>query len=487
MSVSASAISRVTGVSVKFKNFNTGNVQMLPQRLAVIGVGNKGVAYTTEKYECEGNASEIGDKYGYGSPLYLAALQLFPLVGKGAGFPVTFFPLAEASDAVQAAGKIEITGTANEAGSARIVIGGQKATIAISAGDSKTEISAKIKDAIDGVIAMPVSTAIESDVVNLTSKASGEVGNLIKTRVECAVDGLTFTVTQLTGGLKDPDVQPALDKIGEIWETAIVPCFDYKDTDRLDKFFLYGKGRWEDLEKKPLLCYWGCTDNYAARTAVTDARADDFINALVPSVGSAELPYAIAAKAMVNDILTVANDNPAQGYKGKLEGLEAGDDSVQENYNTRNMSIGKGASTNIKSGEIAELNDVVTMYHPASEGKYPSRRYVVDMIKLMNIIYNVRLIMEADELKGAPLVEDSTVTSNKSAIQPKSVKTWFLNLAKSLADKAIIQDLETTKNGLEVSIDSENPKRLNVSFPVKLSGNVEVTSTDILFGFYVGQ
>ncbi len=487
MSVSPSAISRVTGVTVNFKNFNTGNVQMLQQRLAVIGVGNHGVTYTTEKYECQGNASEIGDKYGYGSPLYLAALQLFPLIGKGAGFPVTFYPLAEGSGAVQASGKIEIEGTATEAGSAKIVIGGQKATIAIASGDTKTEIFAKIKDGIDGVLAMPVTAANGDDALTLTSKAAGEVGNLIKTRIECAVNGLTFTVTQLTGGVKDPDVTPALDKIGEIWETAILPCFDYKNTDRLDTTMLYCKGRIDDLEKKPVLCYWGCTDDYATRTAVTDARPDDWCNPLLVSVGSSELPYVVGAKFLVDDILTTANENPAQGYKGKAEGLEAGDDSLQENYNTRNASVMKGSSTNIKSGNVAELNDVVTMYHPASEGKYPSRRYVVDIIKLMNIIYNVRLIMEADELKGAPLVEDSTVTSNKTAIQPKTVKTWFLNLAKSLADKAIIQDVETTKNGLEVAIDSENPKRLNVTFPVKLSGNVEVTSTDIYFGFYVGK
>lgn len=487
MSVSASAISRVTGVAVKFKNFNTGSVQMLPQRLAVIGVGNHGVTYTTEKYECEGNASEIGDKYGYGSPLYLAALQLFPLVGKGAGFPVTFYPLAEAEGSVAASGKIEVTGTASESGSARIVIGGQKETVAISKGDTAVVVAEKIKNAIDGVLAMPVTTALNDAAVNLTSKAYGEVGNLVKTRIESSVAGVTFAVTQLTGGVKDPDITPALQSINEIWETAILPCFDYKNEDRLDVTQAYGDGRWADLEKKPLLCYWGCTDDYATRTAVTDKRPLDKINVLIPSVGSAELPYAIGAKAMVEDILTTANDNPPQGYKGKLNGLEAGDDSVQENYNVRNMSVMKGASTNIKTGTVAELCDIVTMYHPANEGKYPGYRYVVDMIKLMNVIYNVRLIMEQDDLKGAPLVEDSTVTSNKTAIQPKTVKTWFLNLCDSLADKAIIQDTEFTKKGLEVSIDSENPKRLNVTYPVKLSGNVEVSSTDVLFGFYVGR
>jgi len=486
MSVSASAISRVTGVAVKFKNFNAGSVQMLPQRLAVIGVGNHGTTYTTEKYECTGNASEIGDKYGYGSPLYLAALQLFPLVGKGAGFPVTFYPLAEADGAVGAEGGIEVDGTATESGSAKVVIGGQQATIAIAKGDTKTEIVSKLKDAIDAVLAMPVTTTTAESSCNLKAKAYGAVGNLIKTRIECSVDGLTFTVTQLTSGAIDPALTSALSKIGEIWETAILPCFAYSDTDRLDLVQEFVANRWEDLEKKPCLAYWGCTDNYATRTAITDARPLDKSNVLITSVGSPELPYVIAAKAMVSDILTTANENPAQGYKGVLNGLEAGDDSIQENYNTRNMSIMKGSSTNIKSGNVCELCDVVTMYHPANEGKYPGYRYVVDMIKLMNIIYNVRLIMESDDLKGAPLVNDDTVTSNKAAVQPKTVKTWFLNLASSLADKALLQDVEFIKEGMEVGIDSENPKRLNVTFPVKLSGNVEVTSTDILFGFYVG-
>jgi hypothetical protein len=38
-----------------------------------------------------------------------------------------------------------------------------------------------------------------------------------------------------------------------------------------------------------------------------------------------------------------------------------------------------------------------------------------------------------------------------------------------------------------VNIDSENPKRVNVKYPAKLSGNVEISSTDIYFGFYLGD
>jgi phage tail sheath gpL-like len=166
--------------------------------------------------------------------------------------------------------------------------------------------------------------------------------------------------------------------------------------------------------------------------------------------------------------------------------LHTGADDVQENYTQRNSAVMKGSSTNIKSGNVAELCDTVTFFHPAAEGKYPSKRYVVDLVKLQNVVYNVRLIMESDELKGAPLVSDATVTNNATAVAPKTIKTMFMNLADSLALAAIIQEPEFTKKNMSVDIDSENPKRVNVRFPVKLSGNVEVSSTDVYFGFYLG-
>jgi hypothetical protein len=60
-----------------------------------------------------------------------------------------------------------------------------------------------------------------------------------------------------------------------------------------------------------------------------------------------------------------------------------------------------------------------------------------------------------------------------------------MNLANSLSREAVTQEPDFTKENLSVKIDSSNPKRLNVQYPVKLSGNVEVTSTDIYFGFYL--
>jgi phage tail sheath gpL-like len=72
MGVSPSAVSRVSGVEVSWKNFNVGNAAMLPQGLAIIGLGNDSADYSLDKIEISDSAS-VAKKFGYGSPLHLAA------------------------------------------------------------------------------------------------------------------------------------------------------------------------------------------------------------------------------------------------------------------------------------------------------------------------------------------------------------------------------------------------------------------------------
>jgi phage tail sheath gpL-like len=487
MSVSASAISRVTGVDVIYKNFNSGRAQMLPQRLAIIGVGNDNADYALTKYEIGGSASPVAEKYGWGSPLHLAARQLFPLTGAPAEFPVTVYPLAKAEESTPATGNIEAIGTVTANGSGTVYVGGIPAEFAGLKNNSAANVLTAIKTAIDSILEMPVITGdITNGELPLTSKWSGESSNMLTLEIDANVPGIIFSITAFSGGAIDPAIDPVLAKIGGVWETMILDTFDYKNTSRLDTYQIFGEGRWMVLEKKPALIVHGCTDDLETRIIITDPRKTDYTNFLIVSVGSRELPFVVAAKGLINDIMTTANKNPAQNYKGLLTGLNCGDDSVQENYTQRNASVGKGSSTNIKNGNVAELTDIITFYHPEVDGKYPSKRYVVDMVKLQNIVYNVRLIMEADEVKGAPLVSDRDITINPAALAPKTIKTSFINLANSLQLNALIADAAFTKKNLVVELDSENPKRINTRFPVKLSGNLEVSSNEIYFGFLLG-
>lgn len=491
MGVSASAVSRVTGISVTPRNFNVGNASMLPQRLVIIGQGNDSVAYSTDKYECDGSAASVGERYGFGSPLHLAALQLFPSSGAMATFPVSIVPVKKGDRGfVASEGSITITGTATASAPVVVSVGGLDVQVAVLKEATADDVATLIASAVNAELNSCVSASAASGVVTFTAKWSGAIGNRISLSVKGDVAGLTFAATAFAGGMGTPAIAGALETIGDVvWETFILDTFDYKDgadaSAQLEAFQVWGEGRWSALEKKPVMVAHGCTDDYATRTAITDARPSDYINFLIESVGSPELPFVVAARGLL-DILSTADTNPAQNYKGILTGLKRGVDTVQESYTVRNQSVMKGASTNITNGSVAELNDIVTFYHPTGSGKFPIRRYVVDAVKLANVVYNLRLITESDEVKGAPLVPDEQVTSNPTAIQPKMFHTWLANLATSLGMAAIISDPEFTIKNIEVGIDSENPKRVNYTFPCKISGNVEVVSGDVYFGQYVG-
>jgi phage tail sheath gpL-like len=414
------------------------------------------------------------------------ARQFHPSGGGGAEFPVTFYPIAKSAGGSASEGAISCDGTATAAGGATVLIGGISAEFAISKSATADDALESAKAAIESILEMPATAGeVDDGELPITAKWKGEVGNLITIEVHCDVPGITFGVTAMTGGAVDSDMAAALNKIGPVWETVGLPGFGYNKPSRLEQCQVYADGRWSQLEKKPIIFAWGCTDDYATRTAVTDPRKTDNRNFLIQSTGSPELPFAIAARGIVN-IMNVANSNPPHDNYGILTGLQAGSDEAQENWQTRNNAVLKGASTNIKNGSAAELNDIITFYHPDGEA-IPGYRYVVDCIKLANVVFNVRMIMEADGIKGAPLVSDATPTQNPKAVQPKTIKTALMNLAANLAVFAIIQEPEFTKKKLTVKISSMNPKRLDTTFPCKLSGNVEVTSNDIYFGFYLGE
>lgn len=495
MGVPGSWVSRITGVSVTPKNFNVGNSQMLPQVLVIIGQGNDDVLYSLEKYECEGSAADVGERYGYGSPLHLAARQLFPDSGAMATFPVYICPVkkGETGFAV-ASGSVLVTGTsATAAANCVLSVGGLDVQLAVAKGATAAQVMADIVTAVNAVMERPcvaeLTEATETDPahVKLTARWSGALGNRISLAWSGDIPGLTVALTAFADGAGVPSVDDALNAIGpNLWATFILNTFDYKNADGsesvlLDKYFSFADARWSWLEKMPCYVAHGCTDSYAVRTAISDNRKDDYANFFCVSVGSPELPFVVAAKWLM-DIMTTADSNPPQGYVGNLTGLKRGEDSVQEKPIVRNQSVAKGSSTNITSGSVAAINDTVSFYHPAGSGRFPARRYIVDGVKLMNIVYNLRIITEAPDVKASPLVSENQPTINPTAKSTKDFKTWFANLAVSLGENAILDDSEFTIKNLVVERDSANKNRVNYKFPAAISGNIEIVDGEVLFG-----
>lgn len=338
----------------------------------------------------------------------------------------------------------------------------------------------------DFVVGDTFTITVAATKLNATMKWKGSSGNGCIIEVIGDSVGAVFTVTQPSGGLINPSPAGPLAQMGNVWETIIINAMEITDTVTLDVLQNFGEGRWGTLVYKPLVCFTGntITDQQSA-VVVSNSRKTDRINSQIVAPGSVNLPFVVAAKAVAR-IASLANNNPPTDYGAEeLTNIIPGADGAQWDYLARDAAVKAGSSTVEVNDGVIQIGDVVTFYHPTGDPT-PAYRYVVDIVKLQQAIYNLKLIFAAKEWAAAPLVPDSQAVVNPNARKPKAAKAAAASMLESLGTAAIISDPATAKKTIVATIDSQNPKRLNLGMTIQLSGNTNVKSVDLFFGFFFG-
>jgi phage tail sheath gpL-like len=587
MSVDASAVARVLGITTTFKDMRGGKVLYLPQRIAIFAQGQTGTSFSLTKWSLT-SAAAAGARYGWRSQINQIVRELLPVNGDGVGtIPITIYPLEDESGSVAAAGDVTPSGTATKSASYRLRIAGilsEAFTVAAGAVNVTTVCKA-IYDAVVAVLHMPVTCTftygsvtasaltgtgngtitslsvtgaprpgawtlvlntvvanggvwtltdpdgvVVSETVTMTPGAGGatviNVGGLqftltdgstdfglgatftitvpaTKVNLTCAWKGLTgndivveldgessygvtFAFTQPTGGLVNPSMTDALDQVGNVWETMALNAMNFDDEVTLDAFQTFGEGRWGALVRKPLVVFHGNTlADLTAATAVSDTRTDDYTNVQLVAPGSPNLPCVVAARQLAR-IVALSNNDPGHDYGSQqATGLVPGTDGVQWDYAQRDLAVKAGSSTIEVRGGVVHISDVVTPYAPDGE-EPPAYRFVCDIVKLQNILFNIDLRFAVPEWDGALLIPDDQPTTRASAKKPKMAKAVVGAVIDNLALEALISDPKTSKKNMTAAINGSNPKRLDLVVPVQLSGNTNVKSIDLHFGFFFG-
>lgn len=489
MSIDASVVARVLGVETSFVNRIGTSVFLLPQQVGLIGQGNTAATYavTPTKYT---TAAAVGTVYGFGSPLHLAALKLLPIGGGGLGaIPFTVYPLVDDVGSAPAAGDITPAGVHIGSAAYRVVMNGiRSAAFTIADGEAAAALKTRITAAVNGEVNMPCTAADGAgDDSVITVKWEGLSANGVTVSIEGPSQGITFAFTQPVGGLVDPDVDLQLANITTKWETLIVSCFPVAAEAELDKFEAWGEPRWGALVRKPAHVITGSSETtLATLTAIGDTRKADRVNALVWVPGATELPLQIAAAGAAR-IAAQANSNPPTDYSGQSIDVTASpvvtDPLI---FAERDTAVKAGLSTSRQADTAVFLEDTVTFYHP--DGQIPpAHRYVVDNVKLQQLIFNLTVIFEADDWKGAPLIPDDQATTNPNARKPSAAIAAVARMIDGAGLAAIISDPESAKKTITAVIDGTNPKRLNVGVSVQISGNSQVIDVALNFGFFFGS
>lgn len=488
--VAESAVARVLGIENVFVN-RQGSVSFLPQRLAIVGQGTSAAGYGLTKTEHTSSFS-VGSTYGFGGPVHLASKQVLPDNGDGIGIiPLTIYPLDDDGSGVVSTGDITPSGTLTVQSSFIVRVNNiDSPSFTVAAGAmTVATVTAAMTEAINAELDMPIIAVDGTTQVNLTSKWKGVSANDITVEIIGTLNGAVFAITQPVGGLVNPDataIETALAQVGNVWETMMLNCLDVADTTALTTFTTFGEGRWGSLVRKPLVVFTGTTESSQVTAIVTPtARRTDRVNSQLVSPGSNDLPFVVAARELAR-IVKVANDKPANDYGSQAAtGLTPGLDSVQWDQTEREAAVQGGSSTIEVRDGVVTISDVVTFYHPSGMTN-PPYRFVKDIVKLQQVLFNLDLEYNTTKWDGAPLIPDDQRTTNPDAKKPKDATAATAKILRALGDAAIISDPETAVSTIVSSIGGTNNNRLDQTFQIQLAGNVNIISITNNFGFFFG-
>ncbi len=492
--VSADRVSRIVGYTLQ-KGTEALDVPYLPQRIAVLGEANDAnqSGLTTAPFSFT-SAKEVGDKYGYGSPLHQIARILRPISGGGVGsIPTVIYPQVSDVGASATVIKFGVTGTATANATHYIVISGRDNVdgeyyaVNVEKDDTASAIEAKIIDSINNVLGCPGTAADNAGDIDFTTKWKGASSAEVNITFDTGDDdaGLTYAEISKTDGTGDVDVTTSLNLFGDEWNTVVINPYPSKISDFETVNGVPDDttptGRYLGITFKPFIALFGETDpDKADLITITDAsaRKDQVTNVLCPAPNSNACSWEAAANVATLQTPIFQNyphlDTTGKSYPDMPV---PSDDDIGDmaDYENRDYLAKRGCSTvMLKNGKFT-IQEIITTYHPDGEVP-PQFRYV----RNLNIDWNIRYmyyILEQDYVVDHSIAESAQAIRVDNVIKPKQWIQQITGLADQLAEQNIIVDIDFMKDSIQVATSTTNPDRLETYFKYKRSSYARISAT----------
>ena len=368
-------------------------------------------------------------------------------------------------------------------------IDGQIYSFTVLTGDTAGDVAQKIADACNRVVGCPLAGSISGSEAVLTAGWKGATGNEIIVEVDTNGDtaGLTFAITT-TDGAGIGDTAPVLQKIGNVWTTAIVNGLN-ADSNTLDTLQEWvgniesKTGRYSPNVWKPAHVFTGTRAKLKADIdTIVNGRGSEMAHVICPAPGSSALSCEIAADYAATYV-PVAASTPQLDVKGARLTVSVPADSDIGDFadeEKRDLLVKIGCSTvELINGRYEILDLVTTRNIPSLPQTSMDYRWVRDQTIRFNCKYLHKIFSDI-YVDGKIIVSDSLDNPPANSISPKE---WKSILAGKYAPFLINNGLLVSVNEITAGIGTGNPNRFDDKFTVVLTGISRVRSTSITTKF----
>ncbi|WP_026379364.1 phage tail sheath subtilisin-like domain-containing protein [Afifella pfennigii] len=409
--------------------------------------------------------------------------------------PLYVQALADADAAVKASGTFAFAGAVSAAVVLRFRVAGKQVRFTAAATDTLAQMATKLAAAIMAETGLTVTAAAADEVVTVTCRHGGEVGNDIDLRVDVAAQplpsGLTVTVTPMSGGSGNPDLQDALDVIENDWFTHIQhPWNDatnmaafavdlarrYQAMSKLDAHGFVGKrgtfgelGTWGELTNSPFLTCAGLSK---------------------PKSSSWILSAVCCGLAAVH----LTNDPARQLRSLALNGFEGPDPVDQFTETEQELLLRKGVATfdHLSDGTTV-VSRMVTTYKESNLGvadrawldiMVPATmsRIRYDWSVYVSLLYpRAKLLDDEDSAAFVGRTDESDEDAGNSVVTPRRMHASWAARCRLYGNRAWIENVERTVKESQFARSEDDKNRLESRQQVVIVGNLMVLAGSLEF------
>ncbi len=373
--------------------------------------------------------------------------------------------LDDAGAGIAATGTVTITGPATGSGVVTVTVAGVPVQIAVAAGDAQTAIATALKAEFDNQPDLPVSASVNTNVVTLTAKCKGALGNALTISSACTAAGVTVVATALTGGATDPALDTALAAVFALGHNIIISAWN--DQTNLTALRTHLDSVSGALEKRGCIGIAAHTGTLAAATTLAPSVNSGRISMiLVPAAYESSEEIAAAYGAVV-----AYEEDPARPLNTLgLTGITAPPLANRLSRTEQELCLYNGVTpSEVGPGDVVQIVRAVTTYTKDPQG-IPDIS-LLDLTTIRTLDYARKAWVERISLRFP--------RSKKSARVKKQVREELLDVAYKLQDLEILEAIEENEDGFLVEDDLQDPNRLDCRIPADVVNGLHVVAMRI--------
>ncbi|WP_046167719.1 phage tail sheath subtilisin-like domain-containing protein [Chromobacterium vaccinii] len=400
---------------------------------------------------------QAAQAFGRGSNAHLmarAAINANPYL------QLTVIGVDDAAAGTAASGSFTFSGPAAAAGVLSLFIGAVRVDVAVAATDDPTKIAANAQAAIAKLTDLPVTASAAKEVLTLTARHKGSIGNGVALKAQEQIAGLGVVVAPMKGGAGDPDLAPALAAVVSGGHQIIASPFtgDAALTalrNHLD--FVSGP-----LEQRGAIGVIATTGALADASALS-AKLDSGRVTAAWYRGSAKLSADIAAAYAA---VIASEEDPARPLNTlELKGLDVVDLASRTSRTEQENALYNGVTPlEVAAGDRVQIVRAISTYTKDAQG--------VDDVSLLDIttIRTLDYVRRACRERIALRFPREKLSDRT----PSKVRSELLDVLYKLEELEIIEQVEANKAGLIVERDLQDANRLDAKIPVDVVNGLHV-------------